>query len=166
MWHQGDLLLRIYNDSISAAILDTFPSHRWKLWKFSKVPSYYWKDLSAQLHGSDDTLSQQAKEELSQYFHEILSPHYQIVSPMQWFKLNESDLRLSTKTMSTFFGGWKRLLAIVYPHVAESFKANPRLGPATTQELMGTFVQTQLADLIPIPTTPSTMSSRRRRPNR
>jgi len=40
--------LRVYNDSISACLVDAFPEHKWLPWKFTTAPNGFWDDLRNQ----------------------------------------------------------------------------------------------------------------------
>ena len=41
-------MLKQYRYSVSLAVMELFPEHRWQGWKFRLVPKGWWKDIENQ----------------------------------------------------------------------------------------------------------------------
>ena len=74
--HNGNALLKIYNDSPSKLISNVYPNYEWLPWKFNSVPNKYWDNINNQ-----------------QLFMKNLSQSIGIKEMTDWYKLTTQVTR-------------------------------------------------------------------------
>jgi hypothetical protein len=91
------LLQKHYRDSLQEALSALYPHHAWQLWRFSKVPSNYWKTIAAR--NETQTLRD---------FLDYIGEKLQLKSTLDWQRISIAQIRqLGGSDAVTAFGGFK-----------------------------------------------------------
>jgi len=104
-----NMIRRDYQKSIYGALIDVYPTHEWKAWKFSKSPLGWWRTQALKLANGDP----QAIRIIKDYLEELAS-HHGISNPTEWLS-NSHKLRQVDNNRLNTLNGLNRVLAIVYP---------------------------------------------------
>ena len=110
LYHSGASLISRYK-SIVDAVMDIFPDHPWRPWKFERSPKGWWNKLAISVAKGDKA----AINVLKGYVEEEIAPKYKVTRMEDWYKLVDQNLDVVTSTRVSHFGTLKSLLQIVYP---------------------------------------------------
>eukprot|EP01114_Cavostelium_apophysatum_P019887 TRINITY_DN6524_c0_g1_i1.p1 TRINITY_DN6524_c0_g1~~TRINITY_DN6524_c0_g1_i1.p1 ORF type:complete len:431 (+),score=67.85 TRINITY_DN6524_c0_g1_i1:54-1346(+) len=72
----GRSLLEYYGNSLIKALETVYPEHSWKTYKFDKVPSGYWKDLSHQ----------------RTFLEDVVASKFGIQKPDDWYRVTNQQI--------------------------------------------------------------------------
>jgi len=105
----GGTLLRRY--SISQLIVDTWPTHQWKIWKFTVAPKQYWQQLRAKLQQNDaSTIA------LLRLFLQEIGDRLGVQNVEDWRRLGRNEIGNRDWRFLKQLGGLQYVLSKLYPN--------------------------------------------------
>ena len=136
----GKALLLQYGESVARLMMEIYPEHTWKPWKFRKTPHRFWYNLGAQLMKGDA----EAKKTLSEYFTDLQN-ELGISDPSDWQEYVSHPDKLPQKIAKQlrWLGHLPFLLSLVYPEMGWKSAYNST-GASLSYQLIS--IATQLID--------------------
>lgn len=111
----GRILLRLYKDSATRAILSEMPDHAWRPWHFTSTPIAWWGNLVQLFNTRRPEIRDPIAETVVRLFVEEVAQTLEVTQLDDWQLVNLNNIDANTMKRLNSLGGLLPLLTTLYP---------------------------------------------------
>jgi hypothetical protein len=127
--------MRIYQDSVLAALSDTFPEHKWEPWLFSNISQGIWKNIFADPN-------------LRKGFVNYMEKTLRLKDLDDWYRVSVVEMReAGIKPVPASHGGLISLLRVEYPNHSWDVVRFAAKGKRSAQRVLHLAIRTLFGDI-------------------